>query len=194
MDRRKSMGTVALVAAMLSLAPAWRAVAATIEGVQFAESFRAGNVDLRLHGTGLLRYLKVFKGYVAALYLPEGEKAEQAVVSGARRLELSYFWDIKGTDFATAGDKILADNVDRALVEQLRPRLERMNALYRDVKPGDRYALTYVPGVGTELSLNGTPLGTIEGEDFARAYFSIWFGEKPIDLALKRQLLRSSGS
>ena len=49
-------------------------------------------------------------------------------------------------------------------------RIDRMNRHYRDIKPGDRYALTFIPGRGTELSLNGTALVTIEGDDFAAAY------------------------
>ena len=63
------------------------------------------------------------------------------------------------------------------------------NAFYEDVKPGDRYALTYLPGLGTELALNGKRLGVIEGADFGAALFSIWFGDQPFDAALKGQLL-----
>lgn len=163
--------------------------AATIEGVQFPEVHRAADADLKLSCTGLLRYMTVFKGYVAALYLGEGARPEQILADVPKRLELSYFWAIEGKEFGPAGEKILANNVDAASIAALRPRLDRISALYRDVKPGDRYALTYIPGRGTELALNGTPLGTIEGADFAAAYFSIWLGPKPLDAALKSQLL-----
>ena len=61
--------------------------------------------------------------------------------------------------------------------------------MYVDVKPGDRYALTYVPGVGTELAFNGKPRGVIEGADFAAAYFAIWLGPQPLDNSLKEKLL-----
>jgi hypothetical protein len=74
-------------------------------------------------------------------------------------------------------------------MEALASRLEQLHALYEDVEPGDRYALGYVPGRGTELSRNGAVLGTIEGADFARAYFSIWLGEAPIDDSLREQLM-----
>jgi hypothetical protein len=62
---------------------------------------------------------------------------------------------------------------DAQTLEKLRPRIEKHNALYADVQPGDRYALTYVPGSGTELTLNGTPRGIIRGADFASAIFAI---------------------
>jgi hypothetical protein len=64
-----------------------------------------------------------------------------------------------------------------------------MHALYRDVKPGDRCSLTYLPGVGTWLTLNGQILGTVAGAEFAAAYFAIWFGQQPMDASLKRKLL-----
>ncbi|MDD1633559.1 MAG: chalcone isomerase family protein, partial [Methylococcaceae bacterium] len=62
------------------------------------------------------------------------------------------------------------------------------NRLYRDVKEGDRYALDYAPGKGTTLSLNGSPLGTIEGADFAAAYYAIWLGAKPISDTMRDEL------
>jgi hypothetical protein len=49
--------------------------------------------------------------------------------------------------------------------------------------------LTYIPGRGTELALNGEPKGIIEGADFATALFSIWIGQKPIDESFKRQIM-----
>jgi Chalcone isomerase-like len=70
-----------------------------------------------------------------------------------------------------------------------RPGLDRLNAWYRDVEPGDRYSLTYVPGVGTELALNDQRLGVIDGAHFADAYFRIWHGDRPIDASLRDRLL-----
>ena len=110
-------------------------------------------------------------------------------VLDAKRLELSYFWRIDGKDIGKAGDRILAQNVAPETLVQLRPRLDRINALYDSVEPGDRYALTYVPGLGTELALNGQSKGVIPGADFAAAYFRIWLGERPIDTALRDRLL-----
>jgi hypothetical protein len=63
--------------------------------------------------------------------------------------------------------------------------------MYEDIEPGDRYALTYLPGVGTELARNGRRLGVIEGADFSSALFAIWLGERALDDSLRRQLLAS---
>lgn len=165
---------------------------ATIEGVEFPDAIQlATDPDrrLRLHGLGLLRYRVVFRGYVAALYLPEGISGDRALTDVPRRLELSYFWSIGAEDFAEAANQILARDLDATELEALRPRLEALHRSYRDVSPNDRYALTYLPDVGTELRLNEELLVTIPGEDFARAYFGIWLGERPLDEGLRRDLL-----
>jgi len=161
-----------------------------IEGVSFSRTYAEGSLSLRLNNAALLRYKILFRGYVVGLYLPEGTDPAAALSEVPKRLEFSYFWEIPGPEFGKAGEKILVRNVDGRTMAALRDRLDRINDAYRDVKPGDRYALTYRPGKGTELSLNGEPLLTVEGADFAAAYFSIWLGEKPIDDGLKKELLR----
>lgn len=162
----------------------------TVEGVPFPLLYEGEGFSLRLHNAALLRYKIVFRGYVVALYLPDGADPASALGPVPKRLEFSYFWKIPGPEFGKAGEEILARNVDRQTVTALRERLDSINRAYKDVKPGDRYALTYRPGKGTELSFNGKPLVLVEGDDFAAAYFSIWLGKKPIDEDLKNELLR----
>ena len=161
-----------------------------IEGVEFHETYTGEDVVLHLHNAALLRYKVFFRGYVVGLYLPEGARPSAVLEDVPKRMEFSYFWSIPGREFGKAGEKILARNVDRETMEKLRDRLDRIDRAYRDVRPGDRYALTYIPGRGTELSYNGEPLTVIEGADFAAAYFSIWLGPEPLDAGLKRELLR----
>jgi len=168
--------------------------AAEIEGVRFDDRVTVAGSPLVLVSTGLLRYRIVFRGYVAALYVAPGAAPESVFLADApKRLEISYFWGIGGSDFAQATIDGIAKNFRPADVERLRARTERLNALYADVKPGDRYALTYLPGRGLELALNGVPRGApVEGADFAAAIFAIWFGRVPFDEGLKRELLRLS--
>ena len=165
-----------------------------IEGVLFADYLQAMDTSLRLHGTGLLRYRIFIKGYVAAFYLDRsfsGKATQQNILGDvARRLEIEYFWSIKAEQFVKATMEGITRNTDTAGFEAIRKRIDRLNSLYQDVSPGDRYAITYLPAVGTELSRNGKPLGVIEGVDFARAFFSIWIGESPLNESLKEQLLK----
>jgi hypothetical protein len=176
---------VALTASLLAAPAAGKEV----DGVRFATEHRAGDVRMVLNNAGLLRYRLFIKAYVAALYLGEGVPPTEVLTDVPKRLEAEYFWDIAGKDFGPATVDGISKNVDAATLDLLRPRIDRFNALFEDVKPGDRYALTYLPGRGTEVSLNGTAKGSIEGADFAAALYSIWLGRVPIDENLKAALL-----
>ena len=164
--------------------------ALTVENITFADSITIGGTPVPLRNAALLRYLKFIKAYVAALYLPEGVKPEAVLSDVPKRLEINYLVSIKGPDFGKGAEPTLQLNQTPAELARLRSRIDRINSIYQDVKPGDRYALTYLPGRGTELALNGTPLTVIEGADFAAAYFGIWLGRDSIDDKLKRDLLK----
>jgi len=157
--------------------------------VPFPETVEAGSNRLPLFGLGLLRYRVLFRGYVGGLYLPAGATADATLEDVPKALELYYFWNIKGRLFGQAADDLLARSHPPEHIARLRERLDALHALYRDVEEGDRYRLTYVPGVGTTLALNGQPLGTIPGADFARDYFGIWLGPEPINESFRDQIL-----
>jgi hypothetical protein len=162
---------------------------AAIERVEFPDRYRWRGEQLRLNGMGLLRYRVFIKGYVAALYLGERVAPERALDDVPRRLEIEYFWSIPADAFAEITIEGMARSADAEALERLRGRIERLNALYEDVEPGDRYSLTYVPGIGTELALNNQRKGLIEGADFSSALFGIWIGEHALDESLREQLL-----
>jgi hypothetical protein len=178
-----------LLTALLAAVLAAPASAGEIEGVEFADRIVAGDTELSLSSLALLRYRVVFRGYVAGLYLPEGTDPGTSLSDVPKRLEIEYFWSIDADRIGAVGEEVLARNVPPETLSALRGRIDAINDLYEDVSPGDRYSLTYLPGTGTRLARNGRILGTIPGADFARAYFSIWLGDDPIDLAFRDQLL-----
>jgi hypothetical protein len=181
-----------LIAASAALALAAAAPAAAsveIEGVRFAPRVEVGDRTLELRSVGLLRYRAIFKGYAAALYAEAGVAAEALLGDVPKRLELEYFWSIDGSKFGPAAEAVLARTLDPAAFVRIRPGLDRLHAAYEDVAPGDRYALTYVPGRGTELALNGQPKLVVPGAELAAAYFGIWLGREPLDASLRDQLL-----
>ena len=167
-------------------------MATEIEGVEFAQSVPVGELRLPLRGLALLRYRLFFKAYVAGLYVSAQVPSDAILTDVAKRLEIEYFWHLDASDIAKAGREILQRNVSASEFAQLEEGLTRIDAAYRDVDPGDRYALTYLPGVGTRLSLNGESLVLVPGSLFAKAYFSIWLGARPIDEGLKQALMENS--
>jgi len=164
----------------------------SIEGVPFRERVETSGMEFRLNAVGLLRYMTVIKAYVAGLYLGPGCDPQAILDDSPKRLEISYFYGIRAADFADATRRGIERNVSGDELGAMQERVDRFVGLYEDVRPGDRYAITYIPGRGTELTLNGVSLGRVEGADFAAAMFAIWFGEEGVDASLKRSLLAGS--
>lgn len=150
--------------------------AKALEGQRFAETHNADGSLLRLHRTALLKVKVFFKVYVAGLYLAESRDAGRVLDDVPKRLEIVYLRDIPKDVLIRAAEDHFLSNLTPDQRSALRDRVDFINALYADVKAGDRYALSYRPGVGCELSLNGKTLGVIPGADFAAAYFGIWLG------------------
>lgn len=187
LPRHGAMGVAALalaLAAKITPAPA-----ADIDGYAFSDRLEVGEGSLQLRGLGRVHYLRMFEVYVGGLYLPAAIKSNRVLDDVPKRLELRYSRRVKAKQLIEAGDEFLRRNYDKRTLAPLRARLERINALYRDVDEGDRYSLTYLPERGTELALNGRPLGVIPGADFASVYFGIWLGEEPLSTRFKREVL-----
>lgn len=160
-----------------------------VERAAFPRAVEVPGARLVLEGAGLFRWKYFVKVYAAAHYVGEEARGRPADADVPRRLEIAYFVGISGEDFGRAADELLADALPPDRLASLRSRLDDLHRAYVDVKAGDRYALTYVPGRGTELALNGAPIALIPGADFARAYFGIWIGKRPIDDGLRDALL-----
>lgn len=155
--------------------------AVVIKGVRFYDTVVAGHA--------LSRYRVALKGYVGAEYLPEGVESRQALDDVPKHLVLKYFHAIKADQFGNATKTMIKKNVSPAEFKRLLPKINQFVSAYRDVEPKDRYALTYLPGYGTRLTLNGELLIVIAGEAFAKALFSIWIGPKPVDAWFRSHVL-----
>jgi len=156
---------------------------------QFSPEITVNGQTLPLRGTGRLVWMRMVTVYDAALYLPADIPGKDVLRDVPKRLELRYHISIKAEKFGESAVPFLEKNVAAEELVRLKPRIERLNRIYRDVKEEDRYALDYAPGKGTTLSLNNSPLGTIEGADFAAAYFAIWLGAKPISDTMRDELM-----
>lgn len=146
-------------------------------------------VRFELMGHGAFRWKRLVHAYDASLHAGAGSKRGALLAGAPLRLEIHYRREFSAPDIVSGGDALLKRNVTAETWKALQPRLAQLNRAYLDVKPGDRYTLTWVPDKGTTLRLNGKALVTVEGADFALAYFRIWLGEEPISTPLRDQLL-----
>lgn len=163
------------------------AIGKEIEGVKFPATFKEESTLLELRGAGLYRYL-MFKVFVSALYLRPGDASSDVFSDIPKRLVIHYFHDIKASEFVELTDDGLKKNLSKEQLDRIRPKIDQYNKFYASVKPGDEYSLTYIPGRGTELALNGQRRGIIEGPEFASAIYKIWLGSNPLSDSLKADL------
>lgn len=155
----------------------------------FPESINIEGLMLERKGVSKLTVRLVFDVYVAALYqMPESGPAD-VLSDQPRRLEIEYLRAISSKAFIDAGDDMLTAQHTAEEIASIRSGIDQINTLYQDVRKGDRYTLTYIPGTGTELSFNGETRGIIPGDDFARIYFSIWLGENNPYKSFRDQLV-----
>ncbi len=165
------------------------AVAAQIDGVTFDDQYGAAGVKLTVRGYAILNYMFVIRAYAGALYLPPAVPSSRALSDTPRILELHYFNAISAEDFRASTTEMIRRNATPETFNGIRREIDAMNALYRNVSPGDRYRAEYIPGKGTTLYLKGKALGTVRGEVFSKAFFSIWIGSNPIDRSFRDRLL-----
>lgn len=175
------------LALVLTLAAA-PAVAREVAGVTMPDTVEVAERTLRLNGAGL-RTRFFFKVYVIGLYLPRPARTAQEVLDGERpqRVVLHVLRSLEGAEIADAiGDGFARNAGDD--MPRLSGRLARLKAMFPAVEPGDRVELT-VTADSTDVVVQGTPRGSIEGADFGRALLAVWLGADPVDDALKRALL-----
>jgi hypothetical protein len=178
---RRSLFTLGSLVFAISLAAATSAPSPPMLKEDGADFVRVGQTTFR--------WKSLVKVYDVALHLGTGLGRAEALADVPMRLELVYHRAFTASQIIKGGDALLRRNVSGAVLESLAPRLAVFNRAYVNVKAGDAYAITYVPGRGTTLRLNGNALATVPGYDFASSYFRIWLGDEPMSSRLRDELL-----
>ena len=154
----------------------------------FTPQYQEAGNQFHLTGVGAKNIL-FFKIFTAGLYLGEGISAAQVLNDVPKKLEVVYSQAIPATRLARETRQRMRMNVGEKEYQRLKLRIDVMDKYYMNIKPGDHYALTYIPKIGTRFIYNCKLIGVIDGADFAKGLFAVWFGEKPIDNHLKADLL-----
>jgi len=160
-------------------------------GVNFPEQTQVQASPLMLNGLGLRQatILKV-NVYVAALYVAQPSADANAILTSntPKQLILHFVRDVESADLKKAWEEGFMDSA-KEQVPALKTRIEKLTGWMVDMKSGQQLTFTYKSGAGIEVDVNGAVRGTIEGDDFARAFLAIWLGAKPPNPGLKAGLL-----
>lgn len=181
----------ALLFAVACVAVSRPALARECEGVRLPNQVDVAGAHLALVGMGIREATALnVDVYVAGLYLESPTRNARQIIESQqkKRLVLSFVRDVDASDIAEAMTDGFRANAGGNLAA-LQARLRQMNGWLPSVTDGQRLVFTYVPGTGLEVQAGGRVKGVIEGEDFARTFFAIWFGPNPPNAGLKRGLL-----
>jgi Chalcone isomerase-like len=183
-----------LLAAAAAISISLPALAAEVAGVKFPDQVQAEGAPLVLNGAGLRRKF-IFKVYAMALYLPARAATAAAVIDapGPKRIALGMLRDVDAKTFSDALREGIEANHSEAEVKAIEPRIKQLEAVMQKVgtaKDGMRIGLDWVPGAGTQVSIDGAPADApIPGKDFYRALLRIWLGPHAVQDDLKQALL-----
>ncbi len=180
----------ALAAALVSGAMAQ----VTVSGVRFDDSADLKGSKIQLNGAGV-RYKAIFKVYAAGLYLSRkaGTTEDVLAAPGAKRMTITMLRDIDSAELGKLFARGMEDNMDKSAFSKLIPGVLRMSQIFSDHKKlnaGDTFALDWVPGTGTVVTVRGVQQGEpFKEPEFFNALLRIWLGPNPADWKLKEALL-----
>ena len=156
-------------------------------GVKFSDEIQVDGTHLPLNGLGL-RQATMFKVkvYVAALYVAKPSNDANVILGSntPKELVLHFVRNVSASDL----NKAWEEGFDKQASEFKDP-LAMLKSWMTDMKTGQRLVFVHKPGAGIQVDVNGAAKGTIKGDDFAKAFLSIWLGPNPPNPGLKTGLL-----
>jgi len=155
------------------------ASAASLADVTLEDKITVNGQTLVLNGLGLRKKFFI-KVYVGGLYL-QAKMSNPASILGSdttRRMTMHFLYSVSKDQMCDAWEEGLAANVPNASAE-VKSGFKTLCSWMEPIPKGNRLVLTYVPGTGTTVEVNGKAKGTLPGKATADAIVSTWIGPKP---------------
>jgi len=174
------MRKLLLTAALLLAAVVPAQAGMTLAGVTFDDHAAVNNQQLVLNGMGLRKKF-IVKVYVGGLYLA-AKQSNAATVIGTdapRRMVFHFLYSVSKSQMAEAWEEGLEDNTKNPSAE-VQAAFKTLQSWMEDIPKGNRMVVTYVPGQGTVVEVNGKNKGTLPGgKATADAVINTWIGPDP---------------
>ena len=163
-----------------------------VKGVNIPESATIEGKTCKLNGAGIRKKL-IINVYIGALYLEKPTKNAAAVISSdqMKRVAMNFLYkEVTAEQLVDAWNEGFEKNNSGDAVSSLKDKINLFNGFFTEpMKKGETMSFTYVPGKGTEVKIKGRVKGNIEGADFMKALFAVWFGPYPPSKGLKEGML-----
>jgi len=153
--------------------------AASLAGVNLEDKVSVNGQNLVLNGLGLRKKFFI-KVYVGGLYLTAKSSNPATILAtdAPRRMVMSFLYSVSKDQMCEAWEEGLEANTPHASAE-VKNAFKTLCSWMEPIPKGNRLVLTYVPGSGTTVEVNGKLKGTLPGKATADAIVSTWIGPKP---------------
>jgi hypothetical protein len=95
-----------------------------------------------------------------------------------RRQVMHFLYSVSKSQMCDAWDEGLEDNTKNPSAE-LKTAFKTLCSWMEPIPKGNRLVLTYLPGQGTTVEVNGKAKGTLPGKATSDAILATWIGPKP---------------
>lgn len=193
----KSLLVVLVLAVPLAAGAITEPKTKTVYPDQVTVTTSAGDVTLVATGVGLREktFAKV-DVYSIVSYVAEGtdlgnEKGNGLITADVpKRIEMDLRRGFSRDKLIGAFEEVIEKNYD-----DMSAFASDMAAFFayfeRDAQEKDELIFDYLPGQGLTTTLNGEVKGTIANTAFVEALWTVWFGKKPANGGLKKDLLKA---
>jgi hypothetical protein len=155
------------------------ASAATLADVSLDDKITVNGQTLVLNGLGLRKKFFI-KVYVGGLYLQAKMSNPASILASdtPRRMVMAFLYSVSKDQMCDAWNEGLEANTPNASAE-VKGGFKTLCSWMEPIPKTNRLVLTYVPGTGTTVEVNGKMKGTLPGKATADAIASTWIGPKP---------------
>lgn len=184
----------ATTALFVALATACATAGADATTSSYPASAELDGKALVLNGAGT-RHRAVFKVYDMAMYTVRkaGTPEEVLALPGPKRLDFTSLRELDTTDIGRAFVQGMRANASAEQTQRHLGSMTRLIEIFSSVSKlpaGERFAMHYLPGRGTQFIIAGQPQGAPVGDaEFFAMVLRIWLGPSPADPLLKDALL-----
>lgn len=180
---RKLLILVVFAVMLVSLA------AETIGGVELPDLLNIAQNELQLNGAGL-RKKAIIKVYACGLYLSSPSQDAAFILADSSAIAIRMHFIYRKVDHEKLISAWNEGFAAAGVTQSMAAEIAQFNSFFtQPALKGDIYDITYLPGTGIQVTINGQLMGTVTNPTFRSAVFSIWLGTKTALPKLRDQLL-----
>ena len=170
------------------------AMGVTVEGSKYPATISLEGKNLKLIGAGLREKWWV-DVYTMGAYSESGSCNTSEIINKpeVKYLRLDMKRDVSAEKMSSSIGESFEDHMPKNASAKLKQQRKTFESLFKkECTEGTVLEFIYVPGTGTILKQNGKKMGpALEGEDFQKVLWDIYFGKETCCDDLQEQILET---